>query len=267
VATAAALAATGCSGGETDDGTAAASESPAGRSLVVIGHSGATGANSDPDKPGLDVPANSWATGTNPEVNSIYRRLAARDQSYKPVNLAVNGADAEDLLGQARTAVALTPKPDIVLVQGISNDIRCDGSDPQNYAPFAETTAEMLDTLAQGLPDAKIYMVGLANTVEGYARVLGTIPHLRSRQTGDGVCDWFDANGRVRPQAIAYEQGVTDRYEAEQTKACARVPNCRTDEGALRKLVEQPADLSSDGHPSISGHRKHAELVWQTFFA
>jgi hypothetical protein len=33
-------------------------------SIVAIGHSGLTGYDSDPDRPGLDVGENSWATGT-----------------------------------------------------------------------------------------------------------------------------------------------------------------------------------------------------------
>ncbi len=72
----------GCSGGADSDGTSA-TPTPAGRGVVVIGHSGATGMNSDPAHPGGNAPENSWATGTNPAVNSIYQRLAAQDPSYR----------------------------------------------------------------------------------------------------------------------------------------------------------------------------------------
>jgi hypothetical protein len=34
-------------------------------SIAVLGHSGATGENSDPQQPGVEVRANSWATGSN----------------------------------------------------------------------------------------------------------------------------------------------------------------------------------------------------------
>ena len=43
--------------------------------VIAIGHSGLTGENSDPARPGQPALENSWATGTNPEVNSIYLRL------------------------------------------------------------------------------------------------------------------------------------------------------------------------------------------------
>src|SRR4051794_10337701 len=41
--------------------------------VIAIGHSGLTGeGTAEPERPALE---NSWATGTNPSVNSIYRRL------------------------------------------------------------------------------------------------------------------------------------------------------------------------------------------------
>src|SRR3954468_2958999 len=65
----------GCSGSgsgsaaSTSSGSAA--EPPARaypNSLVVIGHSGATGLHSDPTAPSADAKQNSWATGDNPAV-------------------------------------------------------------------------------------------------------------------------------------------------------------------------------------------------------
>jgi hypothetical protein len=40
-------------------------------SIVVLGHSGATGYDSDPKAPETDATQNSWATGDNPEIRSI----------------------------------------------------------------------------------------------------------------------------------------------------------------------------------------------------
>ncbi len=70
------------------------------------------------------------------------------------------------------------PKPDVVLIQGIDNDIRCDGTDPQNYAPFGAAFNTVLETLADGLPDAKMYVLGLASTVQEFATMMSTIPGL-----------------------------------------------------------------------------------------
>lgn len=45
-------------------------------SIAVLGHSGATGGEtSDAPLPGIEVRENSWPTGTNPVVNSLYLRI------------------------------------------------------------------------------------------------------------------------------------------------------------------------------------------------
>lgn len=51
--------------------------------IVVIGHSGATGYNSNLSHPGEDFKANSWATGSNPDVDSIYLRSLATDPTVE----------------------------------------------------------------------------------------------------------------------------------------------------------------------------------------
>ena len=71
-------------------------------SIVVIGHSGATGYNSDPTAPKADAKQNSWATGDNPEVDSIYTRLLAVNGAARGhnVNVAVDGTGVNELAGQ-----------------------------------------------------------------------------------------------------------------------------------------------------------------------
>src|SRR4051812_5374581 len=74
-----------------------ASAAPSGRSgsqyiaypssIAVLGHSGATGENSDPGRPGVEVRANSWATGTNPAVKSVYLRILAQHAGIKGHNV------------------------------------------------------------------------------------------------------------------------------------------------------------------------------------
>ena len=53
-------------------------------SIAVLGHSNATGEDSDPAQPHAVITANSWATGTNPAVNSIYRRILAKTPRSGP---------------------------------------------------------------------------------------------------------------------------------------------------------------------------------------
>src|SRR4029079_13719524 len=59
--------------------------------IAAIGHSGLTGYNSEGN--GADARSNSWVTGTNPEVDSVYARILAHNPAVEghATNLAVDG--------------------------------------------------------------------------------------------------------------------------------------------------------------------------------
>src|SRR5215468_4418925 len=83
------------------------------RGIIALGHSGLTGENSDPQSPFMPAPQNSWATGTNPAVDSIYQRLAAVDPAFRghAGNEACAGATAACLAGQATTSLSVETNP------------------------------------------------------------------------------------------------------------------------------------------------------------
>lgn len=91
--------------------------------IVAIGHSGIAGTNSDPGRPFEDVPANSWATGSNP---------------------ARGGAEAAALRSQAEAALERVPAPRLLVIQTADNDVRCDGSDEEHVLRFGEHLADAL---------------------------------------------------------------------------------------------------------------------------
>jgi hypothetical protein len=68
-----------------------------------------TGENSDPNRPGAIARENSWATGTSPEVNSVYRQLVAErpDTEGHVANTAEGGAPVGSLPRQLRLALEL----------------------------------------------------------------------------------------------------------------------------------------------------------------
>ena len=76
--------------------------------------------------PALEVRANSWATGTNPAVKSLYLRMLAVNPRIEGhnFNLAQGGADVHDLVRQA-TGRRTEPKPRPVLIQIMDDDIVC----------------------------------------------------------------------------------------------------------------------------------------------
>ena len=107
-------------------------------SIVAIGHSGLTGYDSDRPRDPARWRHNSWATGDNPAVNSVYSRVLAKNPAVEGnnFNLAINGSNVASLLLQARKAVSLKPTPELFLVQSVDNDVACDGTDPRRYKPF-----------------------------------------------------------------------------------------------------------------------------------
>jgi len=111
-------------------------------------------------------------------VNSVYLRVLAQNPAVvgHNFNLAKGGSRVDDLLRQAEGAVELDPLPELVVIQTIDNDIRCDGTDPQNYEPFGATLDSALDIIEAGAPDAKIFFVSQWGTVSSYMDAFAGFP-------------------------------------------------------------------------------------------
>jgi hypothetical protein len=92
----------------------------------------------------------------------------------------------------------LRRKPELVVIQILDNDIRCDGTDPDNYGPFRATFVQALSILSRGLPNARIYVVSSWGRPASYVEVVKDIPEARPHLTGTGRCDLLDSAGRVR---------------------------------------------------------------------
>jgi lysophospholipase L1-like esterase len=244
--------------------TSAPSSTPELDSVVVLGHSGTTGYASGAN-PDADVRENSWATGTNPEVASIYQRLLATHPALEghTQSLGVDGSTVDDLVSQTQQALAVDPLPDLVLIQTIDNDIRCDGTDPDNYQPFADTLEQVLATIEEQDEGAQVFFVGQWGSVEEYTTAISRLPSAVAANQGTGPCDVFTPEGKRNPKAEAYLQQVVDAYFARIADVCSRHAQCWTDEGAMQTMTLAPADLTDDhNHLTVRGQRRMAEIVW-----
>ncbi|MDP9222533.1 MAG: hypothetical protein M3P18_01505 [Actinomycetota bacterium] len=235
-------------------------------SMVVIGHSGSTGRATDPNWPVKDVPRNSWATGDNPTVNSIYLRILALNPAVRghAANLAVDGTAVDQLDVQATEALRIKPLPDLFLIETLDNDIRCDGTDEQNYAPFGVSFEHALNRITRGAPRARIFVVGSpAGSVESVTQVRSKFPDFIKLAGGDGQCNTIDSVGHIRQAGISQVNAIVKGYQAELASHCAKFPRCRYDGGALSRMVVTAEDLAVDHvHLSIAGQRKQAEVEW-----
>jgi lysophospholipase L1-like esterase len=239
-------------------------------SIAVLGHSGATGWNSDPQHPQVDALQNSWATGTNPAVNSIYRRLLRLNPAIKghAYNIARSGSDVTDLMRQARSALASSPLPELILIQTVDNDMRCDGTDKQNYKPYGAKLAQILETIAKKAPRAHVFIVSVWGSTQNYAAVIQKMPPAaRADKIGTGLCDLLDRSNKIRKSAVAAQDAIIRGYHKQIAITCARFRNCRYDQGALYRMVITKSDLSSDGnHLSVHGQRKMAATAWDALY-
>jgi len=234
--------------------------------IIAIGHSGLTAYRTDPNQPDHDAKANSWATGTNPEINSIYQRLLAvhPEITDQVSNMAQGGTEAIELAGQARTALQLVPEPELVIIQTIDNDIRCDGTDADNLKAFGHSVENALNVIVEASPNSRILMVSQPGRPAEYAAALENNPDAKAVVTGMGMCDLFDPDGKLNQEHVATITAIIESYEAEQARVCATVPQCSTDNGAFATYVDDITRLVPDdwAHLSAEGQARLAEIIW-----
>lgn len=233
--------------------------------VIALGHSGLTGEGSgDIGEPAFE---NSWATGANPDVNSVYLRLAAvRPETTDHVaNVAHGAASAFELSGMAERALDQVPYPALAIIQTIDNDIRCDGTDDEHIPEFGADLAEALSTISTASPNTRVLVVGQLGrpSVEFVQELVAHDPGAKSGLTGSGICDFYDPDDNLVEANFETLTGIINAYEAEQARVCAAVSNCQTDGGVRAAYVDTIENFSPDwAHLNIAGQAAEAELIW-----
>ncbi len=271
------LTVTGCTSPATGTGAAKAAQqtttpkvadSAYADAVAVLGHSLGTGFDSDPAYQEKDVKANSWATGTNPAVDSIYSRVVALNPQAKghKTNLALDGSGVAALLSQAKALVKLKAPHELILIGTIDNDMKCDGTDAANLQPYGDKLSDVLDVLQKGLPDSHVFIASQFGTVQNYDTVV--LPINSNNLFGTGVCAVGDPRTEtIDPAKEVALQAIIDSYDQVVVTVCAAHPNCQSDGGAARNIVETAADLGNDqNHLSVAGLHKYAAAMWHVIY-
>lgn len=236
--------------------------------VAVLGDSISTAKNSDPARPEQDSRENSWATGTSAQVQSIYSRLVAVDPAARghAVNLAVDDSGIDGVIEQARRLVQHPRDRELVLLQGVSEHILCDGTDATEIGAYAGKVGQLLDVLTKGLREPDIVLISQLGTAQTFAAAMSQVDP--TAITGVGPCDPIDpGTGRLAPDRIAHAGSLVAAYEAKTAAVCAAHPHCRTDGYAARRMPLSPADfVPSDLHLSLHGERGLAAAVWPALY-
>jgi hypothetical protein len=233
--------------------------------LIAIGHSGLTGEGTGELESA--VPSNSYATGTNSDVNSVYLRMveALPETEGHVANAAQGGAKAYQLAPQAETALRQVPYPALAIVSTIDNDILCDGTDDAHVPLFGGSVAEGLNVIHEASPNTLILVIGQLGrpSIEFVEGLVAAHPEAKATVTWDNACAFYDAAGNLNPAGFEILTGIINAYEAEQARVCAEVPNCQTDGGVRAAWVDQMAYFSPDwAHLNIAGQAAEAENLW-----
>ena len=228
-------------------------------SVAAIGHSAVTGEGTQPG--GQEVKANSWATGTNPEVNSIYLRILAANPAMEghAINLGTGGADVASLARQAEGLIAQNPQPELVLIATLDADITCPATQ-SDFAAYGEAIGTVLENLSTKMPASRFFITTQIGTPSRDAAVYSR--QERASVGGEGPCAFLDREGNVVPTELKRAETAIAGYKAELTKACSQTDRCSTDQTGQGFSIRR-SDYSDDlNHLSLTGQSRWAEYVW-----
>ncbi len=210
---------------------------------------------------------NGWATGTNPAVDSHYRRLqtAYPAAGFTRENFAQPGAGSEMLYHQAEQAVAVRAQYITILI-GANDACRWPMTSARTYR---SRLGDALGLLREKLPKAQIQVVSIPDLYHlweiGHRNLLA-LAAWRSNECPS----LMTRPDSAAPADLRRRREVADRvdaFDAALRQACHRYrQTCRWDGGAVHRAQFTLDMVSVDYfHPNLLGQRKIAELTSRTW--
>ncbi|OKI67474.1 SGNH/GDSL hydrolase family protein [Streptomyces sp. MJM1172] len=270
VAAAAVLAGTvtGCSSGESSSGgergaQAAPRWNTAPTSIAAVGDSITRGF--DACSVLADCPEVSWATGDDPEVDSLATRLlGAAEAPSHSWNYAVTGSRMADL--PAQLASAAEHKPDLVTVMVGSNDAcRPLASSMTPVADFRAGFERALAGLRAASPHSQVYVSSVPDLQRLWEQ--GKDSPMVRQIWKLGICQSMlaDPLSAIAGSAARREQvrARVVEYNEVLREVCAKDELCRYDGGAVFQYPFAAEQLSRWDwfHPGKDGQARLAELA------
>ena len=153
-----------------------------------------------------DTKSNTWASGTNPAVRSVYQRILEGHPQIagNVTNAAEPGAPIARIEQQA-ISVASAHHPDLLLVQALDGDLVCPATQT-DVRSYGQAVASLrLESVGETLPTTRVFIVTQYGSPRTYAESL--TPAQRSAlgaDMGTGPCAFLDAEGRLVPKEVSH---------------------------------------------------------------
>jgi lysophospholipase L1-like esterase len=215
-----------------------------------------------------DCPEVSWATGSDPQVDSLaVRLLGATGAAERSWNYAVTGARMADLPGQM--AQAATRRPELVTVMAGANDAcRSSASAMTSVADFRAEFQDAMNTLRGALPRTQVYVSSVPDLKRLWSQGRGN--PLGKQVWKLGICPSMLGDADSLDSAATLRRGqVQDRVKAYNQvlrEVCAKDRRCRFDGDAVFDYRFGTDQLSHWDwfHPSRDGQARLAEIAYRT---
>ncbi len=247
--------------------------------------------------PASEQPQNSWSTGTNSSINSLYQRILALNPSISGNNrnMAANGEDMNDAPTQANGTPSDTEL--VTLQLGGNNLCKSSVGAMTTVAQYRSSFVQTLDIIQNRMTNALIQIQSVPDIynlwfLRGAPNPPNDQPSSRAGTArtfwGLGLipCESLVANATSMDQAdIDRRNAVRQRnieYNAVLAEECEKRLRCRFDRYATFNFSSNRAsppygdylpraqwqfvddDISTIDHfhPGLSGQRKMAEAAW-----
>ncbi|SDL25575.1 SGNH/GDSL hydrolase family protein [Streptomyces indicus] len=213
-----------------------------------------------------DCPESSWATGTDPAVNSLAVRLLGKEAAAtRSWNFARTGARMSALPEQMKQAAEKSPEL-VTVLMGANDACRGTAAAMTSVASFRADFEDGMRALRRELPKTQVYVASIPDLTRLWSQGKG---NAMAKQIWKlGICQSMLADPDALDDLAVQRRGdVHARVEAYNKvlkDVCAEDEYCRYDGGSVFGYRFGPGQLSKWDwfHPSRDGQARLAELAF-----
>jgi hypothetical protein len=189
---------------------------------------------------GLDCPSNSWSTGTNPAVDSLYQRILANNPAIAghTANYAVTAVNVSDLPRQA--TLAAQQGAQLVTVDiGINDACAPLGSNGGQQTPIAAFKTEFQQAIGilASAPSGPHILVASIPNLDRTWWLFHNDPNAQLRWPFGVICPPLLSNPTSTAPTDLLRRATffatIAAYNLIEQHICSQTPNCKTDGGGL----------------------------------